>query len=187
MRIVTNRFIPCWCLSQKGMVIKMNVQDAILTRRSVRKYQKQPIETWKISKMIESAIWAPSGKNGQPWKFKIVSDTRIITTISNLSIYKTWLKSSPCFIVVFIDKEKSYHYVKDVQSCGAAIQNIMLSAHELGVGSCWIGELLSKERKIKEILGIQNEYYELMAIIALGYAQGTIDCSSRKDISDFLL
>ncbi len=165
----------------------MEVIDCIKSRRSVRNYINQEIEVDIINKIIEAGICAPSGKNGQPWRFKIVTDKYIIHCLSELSIYKNWMQTSACFIVVFLDNDFSYNYVKDVQSCGAAIQNMMLTAHSLGIGSCWIGEILPKGETVKEILQITKDSLELMAIITLGYSSGDAVNSGRKKTELFLL
>ena len=59
-------------------------------------------------------------------------------------------------VAVYLDKSRSYDRLKDAQSCGAAIQNIMLAAHSLGIGSCWIGEILPKDDEIKAMLNIKT-------------------------------
>ena len=147
----------------------MDVFDCIKTRRSIRNYLEQPIDKMDIDKIIEAAIWAPSGKNGQPWKFKIIVDREIINQISDLSIYRKWMRGAPCFICVFLDKEKSYDYIKDVQSCGAVIQNILLCAHSIGIGSCWVGEIAKKSSLLQNIICIDEKKYEFIGLISLGY------------------
>jgi nitroreductase len=94
-------------------------------------------------------------------------------------------------IVVFLDTTKSYNWVKDVQSCGAAIQNMLLTACSLEVGSCWIGEVVDYAQDVKSILGVSSEYLELMGMVTLGSADRsniTRDktmCTKRLD--DFLI
>lgn len=165
----------------------MNVLEGIFTRRSVRKFVTNKIEDEQIQVLIKAATWAPSGKNGQPWKFKIITDEEKIESISHLSIYEEWMKKAPCFILVFLDKRISYHYVKDVQSCGAAIQNILLAAHEMGIGSCWIGEILAKENEVKQISEITDDAYELMGIVVLGFEENEAINVGRRDLNSFLL
>lgn len=165
----------------------MNVLEVIKTRRSVRSYTDQPIEDEKIDKIIEAARWTPSGKNGQPWKFKIVTDKSQIKSLSELSIYGSWMKTATCFVIVFLNKQCSYDYVKDIQSCGAAMQNMMLMAHFLDVGSCWIGEILPKANEVKTALEIGNENLQLMGIITLGYKKGRVINLGRKSTESFLL
>ena len=65
----------------------MDVFDCIKTRRSIRNYTDQPINKTDINKIIEAAVWTPSGKNGQPWKFKVITDKGLIEQISEMSIY----------------------------------------------------------------------------------------------------
>ena len=147
----------------------MDVIECIRTRRSVRGYSDRDIEPALINKLIEAGAWAPSGKNCQPWRFKMVSEKKEIDGISRMSVCEKWMRTAPCFICVFLDKEKSYNYMKDVQSCGAAIQNILLCAHALGMGSCWIGEILNKSEAVCELLKVDAKRYELMALLTVGY------------------
>ena len=164
----------------------MKIFDGIKSRRSVRLYNSKPIEIENINKIIESAIWAPSGKNGQPWKFKIITKKNIIEEIAKLSANSRWLKTAPCLIIVYLDKVCSYHYIKDVQSCGAAIQNMLLAAHEMGVGSCWIGDLLEKADDINKLLEVDDSL-KLISVVSLGYGRGKSINVCRKDINEFLL
>lgn len=164
----------------------MKIFGGIKSRQSVRLYNSEPIEIEFINQIIESAIWAPSGKNGQPWKFKIVTEQNIIEEIAKLSANSRWLKTAPCLIIVYLDKGCSYHYIKDVQSCGAAIQNMLLTAHEMGVGSCWIGSLLEKADDINKLLEVDDSL-ELMSVVSFGYGRGKSINVGRKDINEFLL
>ena len=164
----------------------MKIFGGIKSRRSVRLYNSEPIEIEFINQIIESAIWAPSGKNGQPWKFKIVTEQNIIEEIAKLSANSRWLKTAPCLIIVYLDKACSYHYIKDVQSCGAAIQNMLLTAHEIGIGSCWIGDLLEKGDAINKIFEVDDSL-ELMGVVSFGYGRGRSINAGRKDINEFLI
>lgn len=165
----------------------MDLLELIKTRHSVRSYNNQTIECDKVIKLISAGISAPSGKNGQPWKFRIVTNKDEIESLSQLSIYGNWMKKAGCFIVVFLDEECSYHYVKDVQSCGAAIQNILLAAHAMQIGGCWIGEIIDKSEQIKSILNITNNNLILMGLITLGYTDEEPVLSERRNIDTFLV
>lgn len=165
----------------------MDSLECIRTRRSVRKYTSQPLSDDEIRQIIQAAVDAPSGKNGQPWKFRIVTDQRVIEAVSKNSIYYSLLRTSPCFVIVFLDKSCSYNQMKDIQSCGAAMQNMMLAAHALGIGSCWIGEILPKEIEVKRLLEIENEELQLMGIVSFGYACGEVINVGRKEIEEFLI
>lgn len=165
----------------------MEVMEAIFTRHSVRSYMDIPIDSEVIKQILMAAICAPSGKNRQPWRFKVITDSMIIQEISQTAIYSRWLRRAPCCIAVFLDKEKSYDYVKDVQSCGAVMQNILLAAHGLGIGSCWIGEVVSHQDKILSMLGALSTNIELMGIITLGYSDLTRKSYEIKNIETYLL
>lgn len=164
----------------------MEILECIKTRRSIRNYTDRPIDKTDIDKIIESAVWTPSGKNGQPWKFMIITNKELIDQLSDMSIHGKWMRLAPCFICVILDKENSYDYIKDVQSCGAAIQNILLSAHSMEIGSCWIGEILGKSDQAIELINLDKKRYELMALVTLGYKEGRILNPGRKDIGSFL-
>ena len=76
----------------------MKIFDGIISRRSVRLYNPKAIEVENINKVIEAATWAPSGKNGQPWKFKVTTEKNIIEEISKLSVKSKRLNDMPRFI-----------------------------------------------------------------------------------------
>ena len=144
--------------------------NSIQTRTSVRLYKQQPIEREKLDAILQSAILAPSGKNGQPWRFVIVQrDKTLIRDIADLMQHSGFAGTADCLICVFLDKEKSYDYVKDCQAIGACIENMLLTATSLGIGSCWIGEILGRQTEVKELLQVDNSCYDLMSVVALGY------------------
>ena len=165
----------------------MDTIDCIIDRRSIRKYTSQKINKETQELLLTVATCAPSGKNGQPWKFKCIDDEQLIKDISRLSIYRSWMQTAPLLIAVFLDRENSYNYVKDVQSCGAAIQNMLLAAKAVEIGSCWIGEILPKQERVKAILNISESKYELMGIVAFGYPNDSPTPPAKKEIADFLI
>lgn len=172
-----------------GKEEKKNMETicCIKERRSIRKYTSQKINKETQELLLNAAICAPSGKNGRPWRFKCIDDARLIKEISQLSIYRTWMQIAPLFIAVFLDRENSYDYVKDVQSCGAAIQNMLLAVKAVEIGSCWIGEILPKQERVKAILNISDDKYELMGIVAFGYPNDSPAPPAKKGIADFLI
>lgn len=167
--------------------ITMDTIDCIKERRSIRKYTSQKIYKETKELLLHAAICAPSGKNGQPWRFKCIDDEQLIKDISRLSIYRSWMQTAPLLIAVFLDRESSYNYVKDVQSCGAAIQNMLLAAKAVEIGSCWIGEILPKQEKVKAILNISDDKYELMGIVVFGYPNDSPESPAKKEVESFLI
>lgn len=144
------------------------VFETIIERRSIRRFNDVKVKKDDIIKLITAAGWAPSGKNLQPWKFVIIEDSMIINSIGKQTIHSRWMIKATCIILVYLDKEISYALIKDIQAVGASIQNILLCAKELNIGTCWIGEILDREMEVNTILNIQSNL-QLMGVIALGY------------------
>ncbi len=163
--------------------------DSIEKRTSVRLYKQQSIEQNKLDEILQSAILAPSGKNIQPWRFVVVQqDKELINSISNLVKHSTFMKTADCLICVFLDKDSAFDYTKDCQSIGACIENMLLTATSLGIGSCWIGEILNRQTEVKELLQVDKDRYDLMAIISLGYPlRKNAARTQRKSLSECVL
>jgi nitroreductase len=166
------------------------IMSNILNRRSIRGYTSREVDRNDIIQMLTAASWAPSGNNLQPWRFSVITNAELIKELSSLTIYYNWVQTSPCLIAVFLDTKAiddkiSNIYLKHVQAIGAAIQNMLLTAHELGLGTCWIGEILKNEDKVKELIGIPSEL-QLMAIISVGYPSKDSK-SRRKDIFETII
>ncbi|MHA1265460.1 MAG: nitroreductase family protein [Candidatus Helarchaeota archaeon] len=161
----------------------MNLNEQIRARFSCRKFKDQMISNDLLQEILETARWAPSGLNNQPWKFIIIKDSSIKTQISEQTHYSQIITNAPLCIAVFYDKDAGYNYVKDVQACGAAIQNMLLAIHNLGLGAVWLGEILNKRSEVERILEVPKTY-ELMAIIALGYPAEQPKARSRKALAE---
>jgi len=164
----------------------MNVHDAIINRRSIRVYKDDHPTRDNIEKIINAAIWAPSGLNNQPWRFKIIKDKKIKSSLANYTKYADIIKSAPLAICVFLDNTASYDRDKDLMAIGACIQNMLLEAHSLGLATCWLGEILNRKEEVRDFLGLK-EKYELMAVITIGYAIKEAIKGKRNYPGDFIL
>ena len=164
------------------------VFKTIFERRSVRRYLEKIPEREKIIKILEAGIWAPSGHNNQPWRFVIIWSEEIKRKLSEFVKYsKELIKNAPLLIGVFLDKNTMYDKIKDHQSAGACIQNMLLSAYALGLGTCWIGEILKNEDKVKDILGLSQDEYEMCALIAIGYPDDKSKRAGRYSLEHFII
>lgn len=149
----------------------MNVLDCIGRRRSVRSFTKVQIARNKIDVILEAGTLAPSGKNGQPWRFFVVQREKdLLRRIAEQTVYHAWVSEADCLILVFLDREKSYHKIKDAQAIGACMENMLLAAEELGIGACWNGEILRNAEEVRRMCSLA-ERYQLMALLVLGYAK----------------
>ncbi len=150
--------------------VEINVFQALLGRRSVRKFTDRPVDVEDLRRILEAGRWAPSGLNNQPWRFLVVraGDSRQ-TALAGLTKYGHIVREAQALIVVLLHKPAMYHEGKDNQAAGACIQNMLLAVHGLGLGGVWLGEILNQEAQAMEALRLGTDEYRLMAVIALGH------------------
>lgn len=144
----------------------MDMLEAIRTRRSIRRYKKEPVPEEMLEQILEAGRWAPSANNSQPWNFIVLRDEKLRKEIAGVTTYGKFLAEAPLGIAVIIDPNASTHPVED----GAiATQNMLLAAHALGLGACWIGSYGSVyEDEVKEMLKVPEEK-RLLSIISIGF------------------
>lgn len=160
--------------------------EEIRTRRSIRKYRSDDVDDKIINFIMEMGTWAPSGLNNQPWKFVVIRDSVLKDEVSSQTKYSSIIQAAPVCIAVFLDNSQSYDRVKDIQACGACIQNMLLTIHNLGMGGVWLGEILKNRESVEKILDVP-ESCELMAVIALGHTDEKKKEGSRKPLEDVIL
>jgi nitroreductase len=147
----------------------MELQKAIFERRTVRSFLDKPVSFEIIKELIGAAIYAPSACNQQAWKFILIESSDLKEEIC-INYGSPFISQSPSGILVLYRNDVSLNYrmYKDhIQSSSAAIQNILLTAFEKGLGACWICDLPSPQH-IRKVLNIPR-CYEVIAYIALGY------------------
>jgi nitroreductase len=159
----------------------METMEAIKSRRSVRGFTGENVSEEIVFRVLEAGRWAPSGLNNQPWRFIVVRDAETRVELSKLTEYGPTIKNAPLLIVVFLDKDHMYNYVKDVQSIGACIQNMLLAIHTTGLGGVWLGEILKNREMVNKVLEAPDSY-ELMAVVALGHPVEKKRVSERKEL-----
>lgn len=162
------------------------VLQAIYNRRSRREFTEQRVEMSDLHEIITAGIWAPSGLNNQPWRFVVVTDPATITQLSETTHYSHIVVSAPALIAVYLDTQSMYDEVKDHQSVGACIQNMLLAIEDLGLGGVWLGQILKNKNDVNCILGVSHDY-DLMAVVALGHPAKKDQQSNRKNLDDFIL
>ncbi|MCF8219820.1 MAG: nitroreductase family protein [Bacteroidales bacterium] len=148
----------------------MNLHDLILSRRSIRNFTEKPVEPEKINKMLEAAMYAPSARNYQPWHFVVIQKRLHLDRLSDIHPYAGMLETATAAILVCADKNLESNDSYNAQNAAAATQNILLSAHEDGIGSCWLG-VYPREERMKNIADYIKlpEHVLPVTLIALGY------------------
>lgn len=163
----------------------METIEAIKSRRSIRGFTDENVSDDTITNIIDAGRWAPSGLNNQPWRFIVVRNPDTKVELSKLTVYGPTIINAPLLVVVFLDKEHMYHYVKDVQSIGACIQNMLLCIHSMGLGGVWLGEILKSREVVNNILDAPDTY-ELMAVVAIGHPASKPRISERKELDQLV-
>lgn len=143
-------------------------------RYSVRKYAAAPVEEEKIAKILEAGKLAPTACNYQPQKIYVVKSAEKLDALGKLT---PCTFKAPLVFVIGYDAERSakglIHETHDFGDTDAAIvtSHMMLEAHELGLGTCWVG--MFKEAQVKAALGIP-ENIRIRELLPTGYpAEGS--------------
>jgi len=148
----------------------MDFQELILTRRSIRKFTDKKVSNEQINIMLQAAMYAPSARNEQPWHFIVIDNKDILLKIVRIHPYAMMLNEAPLAILVCADErlEKSSGYWST--DCAAATQNILLSAHAMGLGSVWLGVYPREERMrdLSELFVLPENIFPF-SIVAIGY------------------
>jgi nitroreductase len=164
----------------------MELLEGLQTRRSIRTYTDQPITREQLREIVRLGTMAPSGQNNQPWRFVTITSKETLQKLAQLTKYSHIVGKAAACIAVFVDKTAMYHEVKDHQSMGACIQNLLLASHGMGLGGVWLGEILKSAKEVRELCDVSGDM-ELMAVVALGHPAGKGGKASRKSVEEVLL
>lgn len=158
----------------------METIEALLTRRSIRKYKDQQIEKDKMEVILKPAMYAPSAMNLQAWHYVVIDDKNVLSETIRSIPHAELLNQTPTAILVCGDAAVEKNESWMIQNCSAAIQNILLAAHGLGIGSCWIAI-----HGMDEIVKNVSEQFKLpknvvpVSLITLGYPDETVVAEDR--------
>ncbi len=188
----------------------MNTLEAIAQRRSIRRFKHESIPEETLRAIINAGIQAPSGKNRQPWRFVIVNEDQRpeMARILREGIEKTKadgedpgsseyslriMERAPVTVFVFNPDglapwlahsiDQNFTELVDTQSIGAAIQNMLLAALELGVGSLWICDVFYAYEALCNWLG---EKGQMIAAVSFGYPAESPAARSRKTYDELV-
>ena len=174
----------------------MNTLEAIITRRSTRRFSDKPVEREKLDKMIEAGRYAPSGGNSQTCHFIVVRNKDVLGKLAELAqsafadmeitegMYKSIVNSirasqkgnyvfhySPDTLIIVANRKD---YGNNIADCACALENMMIAANEFDLGSVWINQLkwLNEDEALLEYdrsLGLE-ENERIYGALAVGYA-----------------
>lgn len=197
---------------------EVNLKQLFVERRSIRRYQQQPVPQNMIVNLLESAQWAASAHNRQPWRFVVIQEPaqkehlalkmgeRLRTDLTRdgqpLDLIENDVKrsydritSAPLIIMICLsmadmdtypdERRAKNEFIMAVQSVALAGQNILLSAHSLGLGACWMCAPLFCPDVVRDALKLPDDW-QPQGMITIGYpAQERT--STRKPIADYVL
>ena len=172
----------------------MELQNALETRRSIRKYQAKPVEPEKIRQMIQAAILAPSWKNSQVTRYYVAQSEEALQKVREAlpEFNRNNTKDAPVLIVSTIVKGRSGYNVDGTASneledgwgcydCGMQNMNLLLKATELGLGTLVMG--IRDAGKLKEVFEVPEEEI-VVSVIGVGYADVDPEMPKRKSIDE---
>jgi nitroreductase len=148
----------------------METLEAILTRRSIRAFKDKKVPKEFITKMVKAAMYAPSARNYQPWHFVVTDDRAVLDKIPELHPYAYMVKEAPLAVLICGDLQIESMPEYNAINCAAATQNLLLEAHELGLGSVWLGVYPRQERmsNLSNLFELP-EHIIPISLVALGY------------------
>ena len=173
--------VSCAQPERKKVDMKNEVIEAIMTRRTIRKYKPETVEPKVLEKIIECGVNAPSALNKQSWEIRVVNNPVLLEEIKDALV-----ASNPdcdpeevrdCFrqarTVLFIANDTTFSF--SPIDCGIFVQNIMLSAYSLGVGSVCLGRPIPFLKNCQEVLAKLDfsEGYKPVICVGMGYADET--------------
>ena len=179
----------------------MDLTNAIYDRRSVRSFAPGAVSKEMIDKLIAAAVQAPSAMNSQPWAFSVVQDSNLLRQISidtkahllstlkekpYLEVYRAAF-TNPDFDIFYNTSTLLTIYAKPegpspANDCAIAAQNIMLMAHSLGLGTCWIGfaRVFLELPEVKAKLNVPSDY-TIIAPLIVGHPTKLIGSIAKKE------
>lgn len=167
-----------------------DVIQAMLERRSVRRFKGDQVPRATIGRIIDAARWAPSAGNIQPWQFYVVYNEQKKMELAAAAFNQKFLSEAPVVIVVCAVPEISANRYRErgrnlyvIQDTAAAVQNILLAAEGYGLGTCWVGSF--EETLVIDALEIKSGILPV-AIIPVGYGAEENQPPARRPVDEIV-
>ncbi len=150
-----------------------DVFEAIKERRSIRAFKPDALPQATVTRLVEAACYAPSAGNIQPWQFYIVTNQSKREGLMKAAMDQGFVAQAPVVIVVCAQPDLAAakygsrgSSLYSIQDTAAAVQNILLGAYALGLGTCWVGAF--DEKEVAQVLGLPDAH-RAVALIPVGY------------------
>ncbi len=148
----------------------MEAIEALMTRRSIRKYTDEPVEKEQIETLLRAAMAAPSAVNTQPWHFVVIRERSTLDRLAQEHPYASMLKQAPLAIAICGDLRLEHAPGYWTVDCGNATENMLIAAHAIGLGAVWLGIYPREERMemLARVLSLPAEVLPL-ALVSIGH------------------
>jgi len=157
----------------------MDALEALCTRRSCRRFAAEEVGRDLLEQILDAGRLAATARNEQPWEFVVVTDRTARSEIAAMTDYGPFIADSPVCIAVPATNTKYY-----LEDGSAAAQNMLVAAHALGLGACWVaGDKKPYAPKVVARLGAPAEM-NLVALIALGWPEGDLPNPKKRSLDE---
>jgi nitroreductase len=162
----------------------MDAMQAILSRRSIRRYTDKDVSDEVVKELLEAAMSAPSAGNEQPWHFVVIRDRQILNEIPKIHPHSGMLKEAPLAILICGDESLQKYKGYWVQDCSAATENLLVAVNAKGLGGVWLGVYPLEDRVvgIRKLLGMPENVIPF-ALLSIGYPDEQKPPAERYDES----
>lgn len=156
----------------------MDALQCLMTRRSVRSFSDEPLTQQELETLIRAAQQAPSAHNTRPWLFLSLTEREILHRLVPMTPWWALLDQCAAAVVICVDtrllEQKSLLPEFQTLSCAAAMENMLLAAHAMGLGGVWLGMCQGQENydNFRQILGIP-EWARVIGMAAFGHPADT--------------
>ena len=182
----------------------MELIDAIKGRKSIRRFKSEPVSMGLVREVLDAANYAPSAKRGEQWRFTVLTggakdafiaffDAELDKLVKEHGAREAGSSRNSCRIMdhapvlVIVWNSGEHGWTTEEHSVAAAIQNMLLRAHDLGLGSLWIGDVYYAYDAIRGYFGKE---WKLSGAVSLGYPDGEGASFQRKtvdEVAEFLI
>ena len=156
--------------------------NLLFGRRSVRVYSPGDVPNETVNFLLQAAMAAPSAMTKDPWRFIVVRDPNTLRTLAQALPGGKMLATAALAILVCGDQDQAFERQLSflLQDCAAATQNLLLAAHGLGLGGCWVGVHPSVEaaQRLKSLFGLPSQFVPV-AVVSLGRPGEELPARSR--------
>jgi nitroreductase/SAM-dependent methyltransferase len=158
--------------------VTLDVPTAIRTRRTIRRWTDAPVSEEIVKELLECALWAPSACNMQLWDFVVVTDEATRLSLAEAVPFAD--KAQVCIFICYNTRFSEGSYA-NIQSASAAVMNMLLRAHSLGLGGFWQATIHDRQ-KLRQTLGLPKDV-DVLSTTLFGYPAESPNAPARRDPS----